>query len=131
MATRAERFKADEQRQHQHPAKSKVKKKFPGETMTKDGPAKKRGVGNTGTRNASGHGERAATFALEDSATKPSRKSTRKSSNHSKFDSNLRRRAERADHKPETRASKANVPVEKPSPKRVTSKKAATTKRRG
>jgi hypothetical protein len=119
MATRAERFKSDEQLKQRRPRASKSKKHFPGETLTPDGPAKKRGVGHTATRNVSVHAQKKATFALDDSATTPPRKSTRKSANRSKADSNLRRREQRSDHSPEVKAAKSNVPAEKPKPRRV------------
>jgi hypothetical protein len=46
-----------------------------------------------------------ATHALERSATKPSRKSTRRSANHVKSDSNLRRRQMRRVRAPSSRAA--------------------------
>jgi hypothetical protein len=49
------------------------------------------------------------TFALEDAPGRPSRKSTRKSTNHMKADENLRRRAMRRDRAPKNRAVKAKV----------------------
>lgn len=48
-----------------------------------------------------------ATFDLEDSPKASSRKSTRKTANRAKPDSNLRRRAMRKDSAPKTRARKA------------------------
>lgn len=50
-----------------------------------------------------------ASFALETSATRPSRKSTRKSANRAKPDSNLHRRAIRLARAPEERARKAKA----------------------
>lgn len=48
-----------------------------------------------------------ATFAREESASTPSRKSTRKSANGVKADNNLRRKAMRKVRSPESRASRA------------------------
>ena len=66
---------------------------------------KRRGHGHTASRNVSAHAARKASFALEDSATgRPSRKSSRGSANHSKPDSNLKRRQTRATTSPKSRA---------------------------
>ncbi len=48
-------------------------------------------------------------YTLEDSATKPSRKSTRKSANRAKSGSQLARRTRRKVHSPKARASRAKV----------------------
>lgn len=66
---------------------------------------KKKGQGHTEPRNASTHADKKATFKLEDSATgRPSRKSTRGSSNRAKADSNLKQRQTRATTSAKTRA---------------------------
>lgn len=68
---------------------------------------KRRGGGHTASRNVSVHAARKASFALEDSATgRPSRKSSRGSSNRAKPDSNLKRRQTRATSSPKSRASR-------------------------
>lgn len=66
---------------------------------------KKRGQGHTESRNASTHADKKASFKLEDSATgRPSRKSTRGSSNRVKADSNLKQRQTRETTSPKSRA---------------------------
>jgi hypothetical protein len=68
------------------------------------------GVWSTAERNLHRAGKQNATDALEDSATgRPSRKSTRGSSNHIKRDSNLKRRQTRSARSPATRAAKASA----------------------
>jgi hypothetical protein len=52
------------------------------------------------------HSGRKAAYALEDSAGKPSRRSTRKSSNRQKTDSQMRAKRWTAEVSPETRASR-------------------------
>ena len=67
--------------------------------------AKKKGQGHTEPRNAAKRTDAKAAFKLEDSATgKPSRKSTRGSSNRQKPDSNLKRRQTRATTSAKARA---------------------------
>jgi hypothetical protein len=110
MATRAELFRAKAEQKNARPKHSKkTPKHFPGEVRTENGPVKKRGVGHTATRNVSRHAAKKATYALEDSATKPSRKSTRKSANRIKFEAPLHRRSIVEARTPETRAAKSNV----------------------
>ena len=117
MATKAERFKAEVARSGVKRAKKTVKPKT--EAQTIETKAKKkvatpkahaaRGAGNTSERKASHHAEKKASFALEDSETTPSRKSTRKSANRAKPESNLRQRAIRKASSADTRAKKANA----------------------
>jgi hypothetical protein len=125
MATRAEQFRATEERARRgapkHPPKEP--KRYPGHEATEQIAAsldpnerKRRGIGHTATRNVSRHAEKKATVALDDSATKPSRKSTRKSANRSKFESALRRRSTIATSSSDARARKACVAKEKPAP---------------
>jgi hypothetical protein len=59
-----------------------------------------------GPRKESVHAGRKAAYVLEDSATKPSRRSTRKSSNRQKTDSQTRAKRWTAEVRPETRAAK-------------------------
>jgi hypothetical protein len=74
MATKAEQFKAATERTHKPKAGIRAKRSKPGAPP--------------GTRNKeSKHAGKKATYALEDSATKASRKSTRKASNRAKPDS--------------------------------------------
>src|SRR5690349_6918310 len=95
MATRAEQFKAEQTRKGP-PKPKKVARRPPAEVLDEglgnDAPHHKRGTGHTKTRNLSEHAGKKASVALEDSATRPSRKSTRDSANRSKFESALRRR---------------------------------------
>ncbi len=125
MATRAEQFRSQNERARRgapkHP--TKVPKRFPGEAATEliadalpPNQRKRRGIGHTATRNVSRHAGKKATFALEDSATKPSRKSTRKSANRSKFESALHRRAADRTESADARARKTGVAKEKPAP---------------
>jgi hypothetical protein len=66
---------------------------------------KRKGQGHTAVRNASGRADKKAAFGLEDSASgRPSRKSSRKSANRAKPDSNLKQRQTRATTSATTRA---------------------------
>ena len=71
---------------------------------------KKAGGNSTADRNRSVHAAKKASYELEDSATGvPSRKSTRRSENRVKPDSNLKRRQTRATSSPKARATRAAV----------------------
>ncbi|MBK8995764.1 MAG: hypothetical protein IPM35_08455 [Myxococcales bacterium] len=66
---------------------------------------KKKGQGHTEPRNAAARADKKAAFKLEDSASgRPSRKSTRGSSNRAKPDSNLKQRQTRKATSPKARA---------------------------
>jgi hypothetical protein len=115
MATRAETARAAKERET---AKNRSEKKEAGQSERAKAPgrvarAKKsasgRWVGGKGARrNVMNDDGKKATFALEDApVAKTSRKSTRKSANRMKPDSNLRRREMRRDAAPKTRAAKA------------------------
>jgi hypothetical protein len=99
MATKAEKYRADEQRANQadKPKKAKAKTE-PGEH--------KAGVAGTAARNLKTSASHVKDGpALEDSNTgKPSRKSTRGSTGHIKLGTNLQRREVRRVHSPEARA---------------------------
>lgn len=70
--------------------------------------------GNSTARRNSHKPDHSEAYALEDSATgKPSRKSTRRSANHVKPDSNLKRRQTRAVTSPESRARRAKASATK------------------
>ncbi len=114
MATKAEAFRSEAERSG--PKKAKKPKKprrdtpvdtaKPGVSAT----ARKAGGGSTADRNRSEKAAGKASVALEDSAReRPSRKSTRKSANRSKPDSNLARRATRKTTSPKARARRANA----------------------
>jgi len=68
---------------------------------------KKKGAGNSALREKGPRHERKASVVLEDSLTgRPSRKSTRRSANHQKPDSNLQRRQTRKTTSPKNRAQR-------------------------
>lgn len=109
MMRKAEQFRREALRPKAQPQRARRAVTFaadteqPGVTET----TKKRGRGHTASRNVSGHAARKASFALEDSATgRPSRKSSRRSSNHAKPDSNLKRRQTRATSSAKSRAAR-------------------------
>ena len=97
MATRAERFHADEQRTTEDTATAQQNKSRsrPGAPPAKRTRAKK-------------HAEKKASYALEtgDGGSRPSRKSTRKSANRSKPDANLNLREALQKGSPEARFRK-------------------------
>jgi hypothetical protein len=93
MATRAEQFRAQEQRRG-GAKKAKRKNTRPSRP----------GAPHAGRQRASKHAARKATYALEESAGKrPSRKSTRKSANRAKPDASFNRREEMQRDAPEER----------------------------
>ncbi len=99
MTTKAHEFRAQAERSGPKKAKRPASKltKAPG----------KRGVGATAKRHPSGHAERRGGPALEDSATKPSRKSTRKSVDHTKRTTNQQLKAKRKSSSPTSVAERA------------------------
>ncbi len=106
---KAEAFRRANERPKPKSAKPKKKKlatadtSLPGVSATD----KKKGKNHTAERNPSGAAGRRASFALEDSGTgRPSRKSTRSSSNRAKPDSNLARRQKRRTSSAKTRATR-------------------------
>ncbi len=114
MSTKAERFRHATERsgpkQTKKPARPRrntpVDTAQPGVSATD----RRAGASSTATRNRSKRAARKASFALEDSTTgRPSRKSTRKSANRAKPDSNLKRRQTRATRSPEARAAKSKA----------------------
>lgn len=113
MSTKAEDFKADQQRKrHRRPALPKIPP--PGLVIdtSRAGTSatmRRKGGASTAARNRAAHAARKAAFALEDSLApaRPTRKSTRKSANRSKAESNLARRQKRRDRAPENRSAKA------------------------
>lgn len=122
MATRAERFKATEQRSgpkkspaanRKPPTKSVLEQANEQEVSSNKPPVGKRrveGSAHTAERNVSKRASKKAGVALEDSATgKPPRKSTRSGANREKSDSQLQRRAVRATTSPDARATKAQA----------------------
>ena len=76
----------------------------------RSGPKKAKSAGRAGNgasqsrARESLHADRKAAYVLEDSAGKPSRLSTRKSSNRQKNDSQMREKRKTAEVRPETRA---------------------------
>jgi hypothetical protein len=105
MATKAEQFRTLQQQRaaKEHaPAKAKTAAKKPKPAAEGAG-----APGGTAERNRSARAGRKATAALEDSATRPARKSTRGSANRGKTSSNLERRETRKVRAPSARASRA------------------------
>lgn len=68
---------------------------------------RKAGAGSTAKRNVSKRAAKKGGAVLEDSATKPSRKSTRRASGRAKRSSNMERRSTRAATAPKARAKRA------------------------
>ncbi len=91
MATKSEEFRSLAERSHSTTKPPKAKK------VVKKSPEKKRASAAAPTSpNESKHAARKASYALEVSAkARPSRKSTRKSANHQKTDSQLQLRQTR------------------------------------
>ena len=113
MATRAQAFKARQQRNANPPKKKRpprprrdlvVDTAAPGVSATD----RKAGAGDTGRRNVSNRAGKKGGAKLESSASgKPSRKSTRKSAGRVKRTSNLERKATRKVTAPKARATRA------------------------
>ena len=113
MATKAERAKATAQveRSKKRAASPRsASKRTQRAAETRGSAGSKYRTGTTATRNRTLRAERKATRALEDSAkARPSRKSTRGSSNRAKADSNLQRRQVRRVRSPKARATRARA----------------------
>jgi hypothetical protein len=108
MATKAERAKYEEERKHdaKKPKKKAAAKKSRMSPRTDEAGAPAHDNARAG---------RKSTVAKEEHAAgeRPARKSTRKSANRAKADSNLVLRAERAARSPDTRARKAKAKATK------------------
>ncbi|MEZ4226422.1 MAG: hypothetical protein R3B13_36085 [Polyangiaceae bacterium] len=107
MLRKALKFKREQTRPTPKPPQKKKKKKPSGVDTSLPGVSasdKRAGAGSTAARNFSKASARKAAFALEDSKSDPSRKSTRKSSNRQKPDSQLKRRTTRRATAPASRA---------------------------
>ena len=105
MATKAERFRYEVER-----SGPKKPKQPPTPRRAKPVDTSMPGV-SASDRRASGRTEsvragKKAQYALEDSAGKPSRKSTRKASNRQKTDSQMRVKRRTAESRPETQTSR-------------------------
>lgn len=104
MATKAERFRYESERSG--PKKPKLprtpRRAKPADTSMPGVSASDRRAGG---RTESIRAGKKAQYALEDSAGKPSRKSTRKASNRQKTDSQMRVKRRTAEVSPETRAA--------------------------
>lgn len=123
MATRAERFRAAEQRKrHQpDPAIESTKKPRGGRRLAKTADTSKPGVAaddrrwggeSTAARNRTKRGAKNAPYALEDSrasTSRPSRKSTRRSNDKIKHATQLQGRQLRRTTSPKARAERAAV----------------------
>ena len=102
MSTKAERFRYQSERSGPklpkappRPRKQSVDTSEPGVSASDRSP----GV----PRNASEHAAKKASYKLETSATKPSRKSTRRSANRVKTDSKMRVKRRLAESRPSAR----------------------------
>jgi len=115
MATKAERFKREQQVRANPPKSKKPKPKrrdFPVDTAKPGVSAtdRKVGLGNTARRNLTSPAKSLGGPALEGSATgKPSRKSTRASAGRVKLATNLTRRQKSKVSSPQARAARARV----------------------
>lgn len=100
MATKAELFRYEAQRSGPKLPKSprRPRRDHPVDTAQPGVSAtdRKAGSGSSGGRNRLQAAARKAPYVLEDSRTRPSRRSTRRSKNRQKPDSNLKRRQTRA-----------------------------------
>jgi hypothetical protein len=111
VATKAERAKASAQveqskKRSANPRVASKRKQRSAET--RDAAGSKYRTATTATRNRTRRTQPKASYALEGSENaKPSRKSTRGSSNRAKPDSNLRRRQMRRVRSPKARATRA------------------------
>jgi hypothetical protein len=124
MATKAERFKA-QQAMDANPPKAKEPKRPPRNRpvdTAKPGVSatnRKAGAGHSGMRNLSKRVAKAGGAALEDSETGvPSRKSTRRSSGRIKRTSNLQRKAVRETASGKARATRSRARKSKSSTSR-------------
>jgi hypothetical protein len=118
MATKAERFRAASQKTGAASRKPKSKKSPRGGNRLKatadtskpgtSADDRRWGGSSTAARNLSKHAARKASYALEDSQgdARPSRKSTRGSSNHQKADSALKTKVVVGVHSPQARATR-------------------------
>jgi hypothetical protein len=118
MATKAERFRAEQQRSGAKRKKARAKRRrdTPVDTAQPGTSATDRKAGGTSTaaRNRSQHAAKKATYALEDSATgRPSRRSSRRAANRAKPGSNLTRQKQRELRSPEARAEQAKARARK------------------
>lgn len=108
MLRKALKFKRDQTRPvpRAPTTKKKAKKAQSADTALPKTSAtdKRAGGASTAERNRSSAAGKKAAFALEDSKTSPTRKSTRKSGNRQKPDSQLKRRETRRQAAPTTRA---------------------------
>lgn len=118
MATKAERFRAEQERSKPKKPKARPRRRrdtpidtaAPGVSATD----RKAGGASTAARNRSQHAAKKATYALEDSATgRPSRRSSRRAANRAKPGSNLTRQKQREVRSPEARAEQAKARARK------------------
>jgi hypothetical protein len=113
MATKAQQFRAEQQRSNRPPKAKKPKRPrrdVPTNTALPGVSATDRKAGGAGTANRNASNRKKGGPALEDSATgKPSRKSTRKSLGRVKLATNLTRRQTRKVSSPQARAARGKV----------------------
>jgi hypothetical protein len=108
MATKAEQFKALVQRSG-HKSAQPSEHKRPSSTAAESaaGVPWHAPVDPSAVRNVSKRAARKAEVKLEESRTRPSRKSTRRSANKGKIANNLERRQIRRANSPQSRAARA------------------------
>jgi hypothetical protein len=113
MATKAELFRYRQQRSKpdrpRRPPRRRrdvpVDTALPGVSATD----RKVGAGSTAARNRSRSAGAKTPYVLEDSRTRPSRKSTRRGANKQRQDVQLRKKAQRAVRSPTKRAARGRV----------------------
>jgi hypothetical protein len=110
MATKAQLFRYQAERSGPKLPKKppKPRRDYPVDTAKPGVSAtdRKAGGDSSAGRNRSDAAAKNAAYALEDSRTRPSRRSTRRSRNRQKPDSNLKRRQTRATTSPSERAQR-------------------------
>jgi|SRR5687767_15680629 hypothetical protein len=112
MATKAERARAEAERQGpKKPKRARRRRDVPVDTSLPGVSAtdRKAGLLDTADRNRSGRAAKKGGAALESSATKPSRKSTRRSQGRIKRTTNLQVEAIRRATSPQASATKAGA----------------------
>lgn len=113
MATKAQQFKAAQlvSGPKRAPAPKRPRRDVPVDTAKPGVSAtdRKAGKGSTAARNKNARAGKKAQVELDDSATKPSRKSTRQSANRGRVSTNLERNEQRERRKPVARADAARA----------------------
>jgi len=115
MATKAELYRADQERKNQKPSVKKTTRRRDAQVDTSrpgvSADQRRAGLGDTALRNLeTSASKQKGGPALESSNSGgPSRKSTRRSADHIKLASNLQRRQIRSTHSPQETAARSRV----------------------